>query len=339
MANIFVFVIGVILIALGVVFAVITYNTYEDTYRDYKEKLRWKRADEPEPVAPKKPKLFKKVLLILIGTAILIFSLSFTIIPTGYTGVKTTFGQVDSKSLKNGFNAHIPFVESIKKVNNKQQDVSFEDEIWSESSARTLVVYKSITVTYSINPDYSAWIYANVSNYEDNLVSSGVVGSSLKAAAKTLSDEDATNRGKIEPLAAEYLQKSLDSKYSDGVVHINKVVINNADYEESYNKALAKMQQAEIEKQQQDIVNAKNIAEADAKAQAKIKEAEGKAEAKKIAAEAEAEANKKVADSLSPEILEKMFYDKWDGKLPYSMGDSTSILDIGDAIKSESSDN
>lgn len=277
---------------------------------------------------PKKSERFKFSVLILLGCVVILASLSFTVIPTGYTGVKTVFGQINSESLPNGFNFHIPFIESIKTVNNKQQDISFEDEIWSETSARTPVFYKDITVTYTINPEYSVWIYANVTNYKNNLISTGLVGSSLKAASKTLSDEDATNRGKIEPLALEYLQKSLDNKYDSGVVHINKVVINNADYEESYNKALAKVQQAEIAKQEQELINEKNVAQAQAEADAKIKAAEGDAEAKKIAAEAEAEANKKVADSLSPEILQKMFYDKWDGKLPYSIGDSTSILDI-----------
>lgn len=65
----------------------------------------------------------------------------------------------------------------------------------------------------------------------------------------------------------------------------------------------------------------------------KIKRAEGEAEAKRIEADAEAAANKKVSDSLSPEILQRMFYEKWDGKLPYSMGGSTSIMDITGMIE------
>lgn len=334
MLNLMVFVVGLLLIAVGIVGTMVLMKKYHDALDKY-ERRSWGCRDDDSIPKPNKPRHTKSILCIIIGCFILIASASFTVIPTGFTGVKTIFGQVNSKSLPNGFNFHIPFVESIKKVNNKQQDISFEDEIWSETSARTPVFYKEVTVTYTINPEYSAWIYANVSDYQDNLVSVGVVGSSLKAAAKTLSDEDATNRGKIEPLTVEYLQKSLDDKYEVGVVHINKVTIGNADYEESYNQALAKMQQAQIEKEQQDIINAKNVAQAQAEADAKVKAAEGAAEAKKIAAEAEAEANKKVADSLSPEILEKMFYDKWDGKLPYSMGGSTSIMDISGMIKED----
>ena len=333
MANVILFMLGALLIVLGFAFGILNTKEYVSKCKEYSNKYRLYREGESVPAPPEKPKQTKRAIFIFIGCAVIVASMSFTIIPTGYTGVKTTFGQISSESLGNGFNPHMPFVQSIKTVNNKQQDISFEDEIWSETSARTPVYYKNITVTYTINPEYSAWIYANVSDYKDNLVSAGVVGSSLKAASKTLSDEDSTNRGKIEPLAAQYLQKSLDSKYSDGVVYINKVVIGNADFEESYNQALAEKQQAQIAKEKQDIENEKNVAQAQAEADAKIKRAEGEAEAKRIEADAEAAANKKVSDSLSPEILQRMFYEKWDGKLPYSMGGSTSIMDITGMIE------
>lgn len=60
---------------------------------------------------------------------------------------------------------------------------------------------------------------------------------------------------------------------------------------------------------------------------AKIK-AEGEAEAKKIAAEAEAEANKKISESLTPELIEKIKYEQWNGELPKVQGDTATIVDI-----------
>lgn len=63
--------------------------------------------------------------------------------------------------------------------------------------------------------------------------------------------------------------------------------------------------------------------------QAAIK-AEGQAEATKIKAEAEAEANKKIAESLTPELIEKIKYEHWDGKMPVVQGSSGTIIDMGD---------
>ncbi len=66
--------------------------------------------------------------------------------------------------------------------------------------------------------------------------------------------------------------------------------------------------------------------------QAKIK-AEGEAEAKKIKAEAEADANRKIADSLTPELIEKAKIDKWNGGVPTVSGNGSSMLvDISDLI-------
>lgn len=66
---------------------------------------------------------------------------------------------------------------------------------------------------------------------------------------------------------------------------------------------------------------------------AKIK-AEGEAEAVRISAEAESEANKKIAESLTPELIEKSKIDKWDGSVPAVTGSGTDqmLVDISDLI-------
>ena len=56
------------------------------------------------------------------------------------------------------------------------------------------------------------------------------------------------------------------------------------------------------------------------KNEANLAKAQADAEAKIIAAEAEARANELLTESLTPELLEKMYYEKWDGKLPYIYG-------------------
>lgn len=55
--------------------------------------------------------------------------------------------------------------------------------------------------------------------------------------------------------------------------------------------------------------NAANIAKAEAEAQAVL-----------IEAEAQAKANKLLSESLTPEVLSQMYYEKWNGILPYLYG-------------------
>lgn len=61
--------------------------------------------------------------------------------------------------------------------------------------------------------------------------------------------------------------------------------------------------------------------------QARIK-AQGEADAQKIAAEAEAEANRRIAESLTPELIEKIKIEQWDGSVPTVQGDATPIISI-----------
>ena len=266
--------------------------------------------------------------LIVVAAVFLVGSLSFSIIPTGSTGVKSTFGQIDAHTLHSGFNWKIPIAQNIAVVNNKQQDVKFDkNKIWSETSKRTAIYYKDITVTYQINPEKSAWIYANVTDYENNMISQAIVSSGIKSASKTLSDADATNRAKIEPLVLRHIQTAVDEKYGAGVLHINKVVIANADFDESYSKAVAEKQKAQLAAEKQAIENEKNIKAAEAKAKIKKTNAQADADALKIKSEAQAEANKKVSSSLNDDVLTKQYIEKWDGKLPNTVaGDSSTVL-------------
>ena len=66
------------------------------------------------------------------------------------------------------------------------------------------------------------------------------------------------------------------------------------------------------------------------KNEAAIAKAEAEAEAILIAASAEAEANRLLAESLTKDILMKLYYEKWNGKLPDVIGgdDASLIVDI-----------
>lgn len=103
----------------------------------------------------------------------------------------------------------------------------------------------------------------------------------------------------------------------------------NEDIQKAIDEKFASEQKLVTQQNENAVALAK--AEADAKA-AKIK-AEAEAEVLKIQAEAEAEANRKIAESLTPELIEMMKYEKWDGKLPVVQGNSSAtIMDITDVV-------
>lgn len=226
-----------------------------------------------------------------------------TIVPTGYTGVKTSFGQIQETTIQSGkLNFTVPFVQSIHTVNNKQQDKHIEAQIWGEASDKTPVYAADVIVTYQVLPEKSAWLYANVSDTK-NLVGDELVASAIKSAMAELGPNEVTNRIKIEPLAQQKLAESLNQKYGEDAVFINKVVINDMDFEEAYNTAIQQKSIARQNADKQKIENEAAIAKAEADKQVAITKAEAEAQKTSIAADAQAEANRKIAESLSDTLI------------------------------------
>lgn len=101
-------------------------------------------------------------------------------------------------------------------------------------------------------------------------------------------------------------------KYGTDTVIVLKVTVDNMDYEESYNKAIAEKQIARQNAEKQAIENQKNIdlakaeqEKAAAEAETNRIRAEGEAKAMTIAAEAEAEAYRIKSSQITENLLRK----------------------------------
>lgn len=273
----------------------------------------------------------KKVLLVVVPLAVIaaVVVNNVTIIPTGYTGVRVRFGQVQQQPVTSGRAiVTLPLVERIYTVNNKQQDYRISDQIWGETDDKTPVYASDVTVTYQIAADRSAWIYANVTNYMGGLVSEPLVASAVKSAMVELSPADVTNRARIEPLIQQKLIEALTEKYGPDTVSINKVVVGNMDFEQAYNDAIQAKSIAAQAQARATIENQTAIARAEADKKVALLKAEAEAEQLRIAAQAQAEANQLIQDSLTPELIELKKVEAWDGKLPSVVGSDT-LLSLG----------
>lgn len=270
-------------------------------------------------------KTWKKAGITVVAVCIIgIGANCINIIPTGYTGIKTSFGKVSQKELTTGIHFSVPFVQNVSEINNKQQDVTIADKIWGEASDKTPVYAENVTVTYNISVEKSVWLYSNVTNMDD-IINNGIVASAVKSAMAELGPEDVTNRGKVEPLAQQKLAEALNAKYGEDAVTVHQVIISNMDFEDAYNDAIQQKSIAQQTAARQKIENETAIAKAEADKTVAIKNAEAKAEKMKIEAEAQADANKKVAESISDELIDYQKIEKWDGRLPTVTGGNAIV--------------
>ena len=102
------------------------------------------------------------------------------------------------------------------------------------------------------------------------------------------------------------------------------ISFENAEIQKAIDAKFASEQELVIQQNK----NEANIAKAQAEAEAVKIAAEAEADALKILATAQADANKMLAESLTEEVLTKMYYEAWNGSLPTVYGADGILIEI-----------
>ncbi len=131
------------------------------------------------------------------------------------------------------------------------------------------------------------------------------------------------------------LDKYLKNKFEPYGIIIDTVNFTDISVDDETAAAIQKKvtAQQELELANIEAQTAKVQAEKDKEvalinAEKKKETATIEAEAKRIAAEAEADANNRIAQSLTPELIEKQKIEKWKGNVPQVQGTGTTIIDM-----------
>lgn len=287
-------------------------------------------------LAVKNRKVKRSLGILLAGFVLFTVVDAVAIVPTGYSGVRSTFGQVSEESVQNGANIKIPYIQTITLVNNKQRDVHLApSQVWGETSEQVQVYAQDAVVSYRLLPEKSAYMYINFANISDP-VDEGLFDSAYKRTTASLDSKSATNRAIVEPAVLKALQQLVDEKYGAETIEITQVVINQMDFEDSYNTAIAERNAAEQDRQKQEIQNEINKEKAEADAEVARTTAQGKADAEKIEAQGKAEANSILSNSVTDKTLQQDMLDKWNGALPNVVASDNglaSVFDVSSAMQ------
>ena len=280
----------------------------------------------------------KKALIILgvVALALLIVITTCTAaVPTGYTGIVTTFGRVSDVTLDAGFHFKSP-VQRIITMDNREQKKSFTTQSFSSDIQQVDIVG---SINYAINKSTAMNLYREVgTDYFSILVMPRLLENTKAVFSKHTAENLVSERETLSIAIRDSLSEEME-RYG---INIISVSIENLDFTDSFTDAVEAKQvaaqkklQAEIE-QEQATMEARQTAErkkiaADAEANVKKIEADAAAYATRVQAEAEAEANAKISASLTDLLVEWKQVSAWDGKLPTFMGGGTTlpILDFG----------
>jgi regulator of protease activity HflC (stomatin/prohibitin superfamily) len=288
------------------------------------------------------------IIAIVIFGGLILVNVCTERIPTGYVGVVYNMnGGVDGEVLTQGWHVVAPTkkvttysigIEQSYLSSEKKGD-STDDESFSIPTSDGKTVRVNLEFSYRFDEDRVAETFTTFKGKSGEEIKTSFIKPKIIAWTQEVSanypvtDIFGDKRTEINAELDTYLREKFD-KY--GII-IDTVNFTDISVDDETAAAIQKkvtaqqeLELANIEAQTAKIQAEKDKEVAQIAAEQAIIDANAKAEATRIAAEAEADANQKIAASLTPELIEKIKYEQWNGELPTVTG-SNAIIDIGSA--------
>lgn len=294
---------------------------------------------------------------IILAIALVMTILCITKVPTGYVGVVYNMnGGVDGEVLSQGWHLVAP----TKKVttysigleqsylSSESKGDSKEDESFSIPTSDGKTVKVNLEFSYRFDETRVAQTFTmfkgkSGETIKDTFIKPKVIAWTQEVSAGyPVTDIFGDQRTAINAELDVYLREKFDQygiiidtvNFTDISVDeetaraIQKKVTAQQELELATIEAETAKIDAEKEREVARIAAEKEKEVSEIEAERKLIEAKAEADAILIEAEAEASANAKIAKSLTPELIEKLKLEVWDGELPDTVvsGDSESTL-------------
>jgi len=236
---------------------------------------------------------------------------SFHTVDTGEVAVVKFMGKVNDVKTPGTYWDFWMF-NSYQTYDGKVQNIDINTAAYS-SDAQTMTI--SMTLQYQVMTDKVTNIASQYGSLD--ALTTRINSIATEKTKSVLSGHKAmdiiANRQDMSPAVEEAIRDAIGEEY---FVNVVAVVLTDIEFSEQFETAVEEKMIAEQAKLKADYENETKIAKAEADAKAKI-----------MAAEAEAKANELLEKTLTDKILQEMYIDKWDGKLPDVMtGDNTGVM-------------
>lgn len=252
---------------------------------------------------------------------------SFAVVPTGHTGILTTFGKVENTTLESGLHFKLPIQEVVVMDNRTQKSV-VELSCFSSDIQEVAVKY---SINYQIQKTDAQNIYKTIgAKYYDVVMLPRIEVAVRSVIAKYTAETLIENRDALSAQITDILLKEL-AEYNIDVVN---TAIEDMDFSDVFTQAVEAKQVAQQEKLKAETEQEQKTMEEQAAADRQVITAKAEAEVAKIQAETDYEVlkiqadaaeyagqkdaavNKALAESLNDILLEYYTIQQWDGALP-----------------------
>lgn len=261
------------------------------------------------------------IVLIVIVALILIFN-SFSVVNEGFIGVKYRFGKIVNSSLTAGLNFHIPFIEEIRPVDIREQVYEVRTDAYTSDTQTVDELQLKLNYCYDGSQLPEIIRAIGVENVETKLLVPNVAKISKDEIGKVKAEDLVQNRSAVQNAIYESLKETLKDQ---GIV-VSAFAIENLSFDDAFEQSI----QAKVIAAQDALKMQNKTAEREEEAKQKVIAAQADADSQKIKADAEAYAIEAVQKQLqnSPNYIDYMKIQNWDGRLPAAVGDINPFVAI-----------
>jgi regulator of protease activity HflC (stomatin/prohibitin superfamily) len=294
---------------------------------DYKDAAEYRAAENRYNQYVRKMKMNAIVggtVATFVGLAALtVLGGSWYTVGEGYRGVQLRNGAVVGTA-EPGLGFKMPVIDSVVDISVQSQARAYENVQTYSKDQQTASLM--ISVNYRLPADQVETIYGEYGGAEGvvNRLLDRQVPQAVKNVFGQFNAVTAINeRGRLVNEVATALMESVK-----GPIIIESVQIENIDFDDGYERAIAARMEAEVEVQKvkqnaerEKITAEITVIQAQAAADSKLAEAKAAAEATRIQGEAEASAIKAKAEALKDNagLIALIQAEKWNGALPTTM--------------------
>ena len=226
------------------------------------------------------------IAVIAVALIIVLFN-CFSIVNEGFIGVKYTFGKITQDNLAPGLNFCIPFIEEIRQVDTREQIYSVTDDAYTSDTQTVESLQLKLNYRYDSAKLSDIIRNVGIDNVESKLLVQNVAKISKNEIGKVKAEELVQSRADVQ----QTIQQELTNTLAPSGIIVVSFAIENLAFDEAF-----------------------------------VIAAQAKADSTKLEADAQAYAIQAVQKQLetSPNYIDYMKINNWNGQLPQIIGDGVN---------------
>lgn len=235
------------------------------------------------------------LLVFIVTFAVTSLISGVVFVNAGSVGVVTQFGAVTGTNFEQGMHFKIPFIQGVDTFDVRTQKEQVEA---AAASADLQTVHSVVAVNYHLDAKQVSSVFREIgTKYKERVLDPAVQESFKYTTAQFTAEQLITKREEVKSKALEHLKQRMATFH----IIVDEFNIVNFDFSPEFNAAIEAKQVAQqnVEKAKQDL------ARIEVEAKQKVAEANGTAQSQAL-----------LRPNLTPEYLQYLAINKWDGKLP-----------------------